>query len=179
MTVTVTNALMGAAVLSTGAVGVVEPTSGATALGVGWTDAGGTLGGVDVAIDQTLTPKKFDQIGMAVGAQRTAVGVTVVANLAEPTLANLALALNFGTLGAATKMDIDPAITNTDPGYIAVCLTGQKPGGGVRRIFVRRCLSTAKTDLAYKIDGQQVIPVTFEAYYVSAAIKPSTVDDTP
>lgn len=179
MSVTVTNALMGAAQLFTGVVGVTEPASGATALGVGWTDAGGTLGGVDVAIDQTMTPKKFDQIGMAVGAQRTAMGVTVVANLAEPTLANLALALNAGALGVATKLDIDPTLTNTDPGYIACCLVGQKPGGGVRRIFVRRTLSTAKTDLAFKVDGQQVIPVTFEAYYVSASIKPATVDDTP
>jgi len=180
MGVTVSNLLMGPAKLSTGVVGATESTSNATALGAGWTDVGGTEGGCTLTIDQTFTPLgPIDQIVIAAGARRTAVGVKVKTNLAEATLANLRVALNQA-VNAATFVEIDGDASNVDPNYQAVCLEGMRPGGaGPRRVFVRRTLSTDSIGVPFLKDGMTLFPVTFEAYYVSSSIKVVRVDDTP
>lgn len=185
MGVTTSNLLMGPATLFTGLVGATEPASNATALGTPWTDAGGTQGGATLTISQNYAPMEVDQLGMAAGARRTKVGVKVATNLAEATLANLRVALNAGPDPAvspalpATFYEIDAEIGNTDPLYQAVCLQGIKPGGGPRRIFIRRTLSTEDIGIPFQKDGMTLVPVTFDAYYVSSSVKAARIDDTP
>lgn len=178
MGVTTSNLLMGPATLYTGAVGATEPPSNATALGAPWTDAGGTQGGATLTISQTFAPMEVDQVAIAVGSRRTKVGVRVATNLAEATLANLRVALNQA-ISAATFLEVDADIGNVDPNYGAICLQGVKPGGGPRRIFVRRTLSTEDIGVPFQKDGMTLVPVTFDAYYVSTSIKAARIDDTP
>lgn len=180
MGVTVSNLLMGPAKLYTAVVGSTESVSNAVALAAAWTDAGGTEGGCTLTIDQTFAPLgPIDQIVIAAGARRTAVGVQVKTNLAEATLANLRVALNQA-VNAATFTEIDGDAANVDPNYQAVCIEGMRPGGaGPRRVFVRRTLSTNGIGIPFQKDGMTLIPVTFEAYYVSSSVKVARVDDTP
>lgn len=179
MGVTVSNLLMGPATLYYGLVGALEPPSNATALGAPWTDAGGTSGGATLTIDQTFTDiADLDQIGISPGSRRTKVGVKVATNLAEATLANLRLALNIA-VSAATFLELDANIGNTDPLYGAVCLEGVKPGGGPRRCFVRRTLSVGSIGIPFQKDGTTLVPVEFDAYYVSTSVKVARIDDTP
>lgn len=178
MPVTTTNALMGPVKISTGSVGATEPPSNATILGAPWTDIGGTTDGATLTIGQTYTGMSFDQVAMEVGSRKTAQSIQITTNFGEATLANLRMALNQA-VSATTFVELDADISNADPLYQAVCLEGQKPGGGPRRIYVRRTLSTADIGIPFKKDAQTVIPVTFTAYYVSSTIKAIRFDDTP
>ncbi len=178
MPVTPSNLLMGPAVVSVGPVGSVEPPSNATALAAAWRDVGGTSGGATLTIGQTYTPMTVDQIAMAVGSRKTGQEVTVATSLAEATLENLRMVLNQAA-AAATFVELDAEISNADPLYQAVCLTGQKPGGGPRRVYVRRTLSTEAIGIPFQKDGQTLVPVTFTAYYVSSTVKAVRLDDTP
>lgn len=179
MTVTTTNLLMGPASLYTGLVGAAEPPSNATALGVPWTDAGGTSGGVNLNLVQTYTPLgPIDQLATEAGAQRTAFEIEVATNLAEATLANLRVALNQA-VSAATFQEIDGLVSGAAPNYQAVCLQGMKPGGGPRRVFVRRTLSVDNIGVPFQKDGLTLFPVKFRGYFVSASVNPFRIDDTP
>ncbi len=178
MPVTTSNLLMGPAKISTGAVGSTEPPSNATALPVAWTDIGGTNGGATLNISQTYTPMTVDQVAMPVGARKTEQGVSIVTAMAEATLANLRMALNQA-VAVTTFVELDADISNADPLYQAVCLEGQKPGGGPRRVFVRRTLSTESIGIPFQKDGMTLVPVTFTAYYVSSTVKAIRIDDTP
>lgn len=178
MPVTPSNLLMGPAVVSVGTVGAAEPPSNATALGAPWRDVGGTSGGATLTIGQTFTPMTVDQVAMAVGSRKTAQEVTVATSLAEATLENLRMVLNQA-VAATTFVELDADISNADPLYQAICLTGQKPGGGPRRIYVRRTLSTEAIGIPFQKDGQTLVPVTFTAYYVSSTVKAIRIDDTP
>jgi hypothetical protein len=119
-----------------------------------------------------------DQVAMPVGSRKTEQTVAIATAMAEATLANLRMALNQAT-AVTTFVELDADITNADPLYQAVCLEGQKPGGGPRRIFVRRTLSTEAIGMPFQKDGQTLVPVTFTAYYVSSTIKAVRIDDTP
>lgn len=178
MPVTPSNVLMGPAKIYTAPVGAAESASGATALAAAWIDLGGTSGGATLTIGQTYTPMTVDQIAMPVGSRKTEQMVSVATSMAEATLANLRMALNLAS-GAGTTVELDAEISNADPLYQAVCLEGQKPGGGARRIYVRRTLSTESIGMAFQKDGQTLVPVTFSAYYVSSTIKAVKIDDTP
>jgi hypothetical protein len=178
MPVTTSNLLMGPAKLYFGAVGSTEPPSNATVLGAPWTDIGGTTDGLTLTINQTYTPMMVDQVAMPVGSRKTEQGVQVATNLAEATLANLRMVLNQAT-AVATFTELDADISNADPLYQAVCIEGQKPGGGTRRVFVRRTLSTESIEMPFTKDGMTVVPVTFTAYYVSSTVKAIRIDDTP
>lgn len=178
MAITVTNVLQGPADIWTGAVGVAEPTSNATAPGAGWVNAGSTSGGTKLSIKPGYGMLTVDQAALPVGARLQDMTVEVSTTLAEQTLANLRVALNQA-VAATTFLEVDSAITNTDPNYAAVLLIGQRPGGGGRMVIVRKVLSTAGVETEYKKDGQTLIPVTLTGFYVSSSIKPVRVDDTP
>ena|SRR5690349_6361691 len=178
MPVTTSNLLMGPARVLTGSVGATEPPSNATALGAPWTDIGGTSGGATLNIGQSYTPMTVDQVAMPVGARKTEQTVSVVTAMAEATLANLRMALNQAT-AVTTFVELDADISNADPLYQAVCLEGQKPGGGPRRVFVRRTLSTESIGIPFQKDGMTLVPVTFTGYYVSSTVKAIRIDDTP
>lgn len=178
MAITVTNLTQGPARVLIGTFGATEPANADATPAVGWVDVGATDGGSTAEVNQSYSNMTVDQVGMPVGARLTELAVTIKTTMAEATLANLKAALNQA-VGVGTSVELDPTITNAEPNYSAVMLVGQRPGGGNRLVIVRRALSTDNIGLAYKKADKTVIPVTFTAFYVSSAIKPVRIDDTP
>lgn len=183
MAVTATNLIMGPATLYTATFGAVEPLDTAIAAdpdSLVWTDVGGTSDGVNIVLNNDYTELTVDQIVDRVGSRLTKRTMTIQTNMAETTLENFKVALNGGTIatGAGYK-SLEPnfATSATQPVYIALLLDGFAPGQTRRRVIVRRALSTANVEVAYKKDAQTMFAVTFTAHYVSASIAPFKVID--
>ena len=149
MTVTATNLIQGPATIYAGAFGATEPADIDTAPGVGWTD---------------------------LGRKRTGRSINVATSLAEPTLENLARAMN-NTAPTSDVVELDNDESAFSPDYGAVLLDGLAPGGLRRRIILRKTLQTGNIAMAYTKDGQTVIPVTFALHWVSASIKALKIED--
>jgi hypothetical protein len=146
-----------------------------------WTDFGGTDGGVNVEIDTTYTDLTVDQIIMAVGARLTELKMQVTAGLAEITNANINEALNnIAQTGSGTgfvTMEIPVGSSATQPDYSALCIDGWGPltavgGPALRRVIVRKVLSTAKVALTSDKKTQQKIDTTWNAYFVGEGVNP-------
>jgi hypothetical protein len=184
--VTATDLVQGPATLYTGAFGATEPADSAvntTPAASTWTDVGGTQDGVKLSIDQTYVELEVDQIVDRVGSRLTKRDFMVETTLAEPTLANLSLALNGGTSGSGSgyaTFEPSYASSATQPTYIALLFDGWAPGGAyTRRAIVRKALSTDATEMAYTKDKMTVFGVKFAGHYVSDAIAPiHIVDET-
>src|SRR5690606_9937970 len=165
--------------LYTGAFGATEPDDTAvdTPPDSGtWTDVGGTTDGVQLSIQQEFAELAVDQIVDVPGRRLTKRDMSVTTNMAEPTLENLALAMNQSpsviTTGVGYKKLEPSADTSaTQPTYMALIIDGFAPEQLRRRIIVRKVLSTANADLAYQKDAQTVYTVTWSAHYVSPSIK--------
>jgi hypothetical protein len=190
--VTTTNLIMGPAALYTGAFGETEPAVTAEGIGAApssddWTDVGGTTDGLSLKIAQEYKELEVDQIVDVPGRRLTKRDFSLETNMAEPTLENLSVALNGGTVtvgtsGAAgtTTYEPDDTTSATQPTYRALIVDGYSPDSNRRRVIVRKVLSTAGVETAYKKDDQTVFKVTFSAHYVSPSIKPfKIVDETP
>lgn len=187
MAVTVTNLIMGPGTLYNGVFGATEPTDSAintTPAASAWTDCGATDGGLQLSVNQTLTMLACDQVIDTVGRRLTARDITLATSLAEPTLANLALALNstVGATGAnyATYEPVYSGPSTSQLPYIALILDGWAPAvvtNARRRVIMRRVLSTAKVDSSYDKAKQTFLSVTFGAHYVSSSIAPIHVCD--
>lgn len=185
MAITTTNLIQGPADLYTGAFGATEPTDSvvnAAPDSGAWTNVGGTDGGVKLTVDQKIAALSVDQIVDRPGSRVTSREWTVSTNLAEPTLANLTIALNGGTAGSGSGYaTYEPVYTSAAfaPTYKAVILDGIATGATTyrRRVIVRKTISTAKVDSAYQADKQTFIPVEFTGHYVSSSIAPVHVAD--
>jgi len=140
---------------------------------------GATDGGVKLIANQTYAVLSVDQIVDNPERRLTTREVTVETQLAEPTMANLALALNGGTAATAAGVaTYDPV--SSAPGattYMAIILDGVAPQAFRRRVIVRKALNTANVEQDYKKDGQAYWTVTFSSHYVSSSIKPFRVID--
>ena len=184
MGVNVTNLILGPATLYTGVFGSAEPLDSqvtGTPATSAWSDAGGTLGGLKLSINQTYTALQVDQVVDFVGRRLTARDIQVITQLAEPTLQNLQMVLNGGTVvTAAGQNTYDPAtaLSATQPLYNALIFDGWGPNQFRRRVFVRKVLSMAAVDLEYAEATQAAYPVTFGAHYVSASITPFHIVDS-
>ena len=176
MPVTSTNLIQGPAVLYTGRLGATEPATIAAAPSTGWTDVGGTKDGVELGINDEYAVLDVDQIIYEVARRRTKRVVTVKTQLAEATLANLALAI-ANMAPVANVLNADDGLAAFAPDYGAVLLDGIAPGGFRRRAIVRKTLPTDSVGVAYKKDGQTLIPVTWTAHWVSASIAPFKIED--
>lgn len=176
MSVTTTNLIQGPATLWTGIFGVAEPATPVTVPGAGWVDVGATQDGVALIVEKNYAELQADQIVDVPGQTITKRVVKVKTNLAEPTLANLALSLNelaaSITAGVFTPSNGLAAFT---PNYAAILFDGIGPGGLKRRIIVRRALNVANLDAAYKKDKQVLVPVEFFGHFVSASIAPFSI----
>jgi hypothetical protein len=189
MAVTALNLLAGPGVLYTSAFGATEPadsTVNTTPSASTYTDVGGTNDGVKITITQDYFALDVDQVVDIPGRRLSKRDVQVETNLAEPTLANLALVLNepASTITASAAFStFDPSNTNaaTQPTYKAALFDGWAPGasagGWNRRVIVRKVLSIEGTEFMYKKDDQAVFKVTFGAHYVSSSIRPFRVID--
>ena len=176
MPVTSTNLIQGPAVLYTGLLGATEPATLAAAPSTGWTDVGGTKDGVELGINDEYAVLDVDQIIYEVARRRTKRVVTVKTQMAEATLKNLALAI-ANTAPVANVLNADDGLEAFAPDYGAILLDGIAPGGFRRRAIVRKTLPTDSVGVAYKKDGQTVVPVTWTAHWVSASIAPFKIED--
>lgn len=182
MGVTATNLLQGPGTLYEGAFGATEPADTAintSPASSAWTDLGGTTDGAMFGVAQTWSELEVDQLIETVGRRLTKRETTVKTNLAEATLANLAMAINNSapTSGAGyNALDWDNTDSATQPTYRSHILDGYAPGstGATqyrRRVILRKVLNTSSPELAYKKDAMTVIPVEFHTHYVSPSIK--------
>ena len=176
MPVTSTNLIQGPATLYLAPFGTAEPATVAAAPATGWVDVGGTQEGVELGIADEYAVLGVDQVIYEIERRRTGRVLTIKTSLAEATLENLAHAIN-NTAPAAGALTADDGLTAFAPAYKAALLDGIAPGGFRRRIILRKCLSTDSVAMAYKKDGQTLIPVTFTGHWVSASVKPFVITD--
>ena len=188
MAVTVTNIIAGPGVLYNGAFGAAEPADSAvntTPVASTWTDTGGTQDGVAITIDRDFLEMDVDQLVDMPGRRLTKRDTQVKTNLAEPTMLNLALAMNGGTITASAAYqtyDPDDTVAATQPPYKALLFDGYAPQTAAaatmrRRFVVRKVLSIESIESSYKKDDMTLIPVTFAAHYVSSVIKAFRIID--
>ena len=184
MAVTVSNLILGPGTLYRGLFGATEPTESGintTPAASAWTDLGGTTDGVTLTINQEYTELEVDQIVDIPGRRLTKRELTISTNLAEATLANLALTMNnlSSVTTGSSASTLTPAFDTsaTQPTYFALIFDGFAPDGKRRRVIARRVLSVDNTEFAYKKDEQSVFTVTFSAHYVSSVIAPFVILD--
>lgn len=176
MPVTSTNLIQGPAVLYTGLFGAAEPATVSTTPATGWTDAGGTKDGVELTVADEYAVLDVDQIVYEIARRRTKRVVSVKTSLAEATLANLAIA-TANTAPTANVLTADDGLAAFAPAYGALLVDGIAPGGFRRRITIRKTLPTDSVGMAYKKDGQTLLPVTWTLHWVSASIPPFKIED--
>ena len=195
MSVTVTNLISGPGELYTGAFGATEPADsvvGTAPLAVPddavWTDAGATSDGVNLMIGQEFFELEIDQVIERAGSRQTKRTFDIQTNMAEVTLANLALAMNSTSgvtesgSGATAISVLEPDTTTSvsQPTYRALMFDGWAPDSKRRRVVARKMLSNDNVEVAYKKGELTVLSVTWAGHYVSAAIKPfKIIDHTP
>lgn len=183
MGVTVTNLIQGPGDIFGAAFGTAEPADSAVSgplTAAGWRDLGGTKDGVTLRVSQAVSKLTVDQVVEDVGGVRTRRAVRLATNLAEPTLENLAFALNDTAPVTGAQFDTWEPSTGTAASqmtYYAVCFQGFAPNGKRRWVFIRRTLGVEDVEAPYKKDDQTVFPVTFESHYVSAAVKSVRIVD--
>ncbi len=188
MAVTATNLIQGPADLYVGVFGVAEPAKTTAALtgapGAGWTSLGGTLDGLTWNMNREVSKLMVDQITYRVGSRVTEADDTFETKLAEPTLDNLKVILNGGTVtvGATTELGVnnyEPDVSNsaTQMTYAALLIDGWAPNGKRRRVIVRKVCSSDNVSFNASRTDQSTFSVTFAAHWVSNSIKPFIVLD--
>lgn len=188
MAVTATNLIQGPGTLYTGAFGATEPadsTVNTAPASSAWTDVGGTKDGVKLTHNQEFAELEVDQIVDVVGRRLTKREFTIETNLAEATLANLALATNNAApTASASYAYLEPAndTAATQPLYKAHIFDGYAPqdtSGNTmrRRVILRKGLSTDNVEYAYGKGDQTVLKVKFSGHFVSASIRPFRIID--
>ncbi|GIH26073.1 hypothetical protein Aph01nite_43830 [Acrocarpospora phusangensis] len=188
MAVTATNLIQGPGVLYSGVFGATEPTDAqvnTTPATSAWTDTGGTKDGLKLVHNQEFAELTVDQIVDVIARRLTKRELTLETNLAEPTLANLALATNNAApTASASYAFLEPANDNsaTQLTYKALIVDGYAPqdANGTtmrRRVIVRKGLSTDNVEYAYGKGDQTVFKVKWSAHFVSSSIRPFRIID--
>jgi len=180
-TVTATAVLAGPGQIFTGAFGAAEPADTAVnsaPAASAWTDCGSTNDGLMVTVNMDFFELEVDQVPDVVGRRLTKRDAQVSTNLAEGTLANLALTLNDSTSATGAGFaSLTPAFGQSAmfPTSKAVIVDGWAPTtttAKTRRFIARKVMSISNVETAYKKDGQYLLPVTFGAMYVDASTAP-------
>lgn len=191
MAATVSNLVQGPATLYIADFGATEPANSAvnsTPQASAWTDLGGTTDGVELSIQQEYKELEVDQVVDVPGRRLTKRDMSVKTNLAEATLANLAISLNDGTIspsGSGYSGYYEPAFTDsaTQPTYRALLVHGWAPGNGAnnqskrRMVILRKVLSSDNVEFAYKKEDQTVFSVTWSVHYVDGSTAPFKIVD--
>lgn len=186
MAVSATNLIQGPAALHTDIFGVAEPadTAVASVPGGTWVDIGGTKDGVRLIVNREYAELTVDQVVDVVGRRLTRREFQIATNMAEPTIENLAVVLNGGTVGsggtgatAYKSYDPDMDTSATQPTYKACLMDGYAPNGKPRRVIARKVLSIESVESSYKKEDQTLFPVTLSAHWVSTSVKPFRIID--
>lgn len=183
MAIDITNLLAGPGKLLTGTFGATEPADSAINAAYSasaFTDVGATQDGVTLNAEREFFELEVDQTVDVPGRRLTKRDLKIATNLAEPTLTNLQLVLNGGTVTASASYstyDPDDTTAATQPTYKALMFEGFAPRGFRRWVFARKVLSVESVESSYKKDGQTLFPVTFACHYVTPSIKPFRLVD--
>lgn len=179
--------VMGPGTIYVGAYGAVEPTNGSVGSAPNsgiWTDVGGLLGGVDLTVEQDWITVDLKQIPDQPMRRLRKRRLTIKTTMAEPTLGNLAYALNDTT--AVSGVVYEPSIRSeaSQLTYNALIIDGWAPGWHTidhhhkrRRIIVRKTLSIDNVEIAYSKEGQSVYTVTWSCHYVDGTTPPFRIID--
>jgi len=176
MAVTSTNLIQGPATMFIAAFGSTEPVSISVAPAAPFTDVGGTMDGIALTVADEYQVLGVDQIIYEMGRIRSGRQVMAKTNLAEPTLVNLAHAIN-NTAPSTNVLEGDDGVGAFIPVYKSLIIDGIAPGGFRRRITLRKCLQIDAVETSYKKDGQTLFPVNFAIHWVSSSIKPFKIED--
>ena len=177
MPVTASNLIQGPGVLYKGLFGAQEPIDAsinAAPAASAWSDVGATLGGLKLLVDQEYAQLGADQIVETPERRLTKREISLQTRLAEPTLANLALAMNISAPTTGADVDtLEPSddTTVTQPTYVALIFDGLAPGGFRRRVFGRKMLQSDKVESNQAKEDQTAFTANFVAHYVSASIR--------
>lgn len=187
-TVTASNLIMGPATIWVADFGAAEPALTTAALianpAAPWVEVGGTNDGLDWQMNREYEKLTVDQIAYRLGTRLTEADDTFETKLAEPTLDNLKLILNGGTIvvGATTSLGVnnyEPNNANsaTQMVYKALLIDGYAPNAKRRRVIVRKVCSSDKAAFNFSRTDQSNFDVMFAAHYVSSSIAPFQVQD--
>lgn len=183
MSVVVSNLIQGPGTLYQGLFGATEPADTAvntTPQASAWSDVGGTKDGVTIEINREFAELAVDQIVDVPDRRLTKREFVLSTNMAEVTLANMALVSNDTAPSSGSGfLKLTPTFTSaaTQPTYIALLFDGYAPSQFRRRVIGRRMLSTDTITIAYKKTDQTVLNVKWSGHYVSAAIAPYAITD--
>jgi hypothetical protein len=189
MSVVPSNLTQGPATVWYAVFGTSAPADSAvtSAPGSGFTDVGGTQGGVMAEIDNTYTDQVVDQLVDPIGTRLTKRDIMVTTQLAETTLANLATTMNAlvttSVQSGYTTLDLQTTTSATQPQYSTLIIDGWAPTTGTsevscrRRIIVWKAVAQTKVTLEYDMQKNGVYAVTWKAFYVSASVSPVHIVD--
>jgi hypothetical protein len=179
--------VMGPGTIYVGAYGAVEPTNGSvgTAPNSGvWTDVGGLLGGVDLTVENDWITVDLKQIPDQPMRRLRKRRLTIKTMMAEPTLSNLAYALNDTAAVSGVVYEPSNRSEASQLTYNALVIDGWAPGWRIsdrhqkrRRIIVRKALSIDNVEFAYSKDNQSVYTVTWSCHYVDGTTPPFRIID--
>lgn len=166
----------------------VEPTTTGTPDSLVWTDLGGTLGGVDLSIEEDYDIIELVQMPDTQIRRLKTRRLTVKTQLAQPGLHNLVRVLNDNTSTIAsgagyTSYSASLTVSEATPlTYNAVLIRGWKPGytGNLqkrRTVILRKALSTDNVEISYTKEDQSVYTVTWACHYVDGTTPPFKVID--
>lgn len=185
---TTENLIQGPGVLYRGAFEATEPDDDdlGSPPGGAFSDMGFTRDGVELLINQEYSELEVDQVPDVPERRLVRRELVIRTNMAEPTLDNLVLAMNGGTLSAATAAgpttyglrSFEPDSTPTGrPNYSSFIFDGIAPEGMPRRVLIRKGLQIGDVTFAYRKDDQTVYTVQFAAHYVSSTVPSFRVVD--
>ena len=149
----VTNLVVGTAAENTIKVGEYGDAEG-TAVNLGYTD-----GGVEIAKTEEIKEIFVDQELGAVDAPSIKEGMSLKANIAEASLANLAVAMGYPT-SAVTGSSAFVIGGKTDTrDYKTVYVNVKGPGPGTRKYTFHKCKIKGDTSQKYQKDGVTMVPI--------------------
>lgn len=184
MTVTVTNLLAGPSNLYIGVFGAAEPATAIATITTPtpWYDCGGTSGGLKLKVTEDYFELDVDQITAIPESRLQKWSASLMTNLAEITLENMArieneLAAAVVTVSMDKKLNLGLKVPGAPPNYVALLMDGKSPSGKNRRVIIRRALQVGDVEQANAKDGQTLLPAEWRAHYVSASISPICILD--
>jgi hypothetical protein len=141
-----------------------------------FTDIGATDDGLNITVAKSYTNHTVDQTADWVASTITERSTRVEVNLAEPTLANLSLALNGGTT-ASVNASWDSYEPNTDlistqEEYITLAIEGVTLGGKKSVLVINKALNVDDTAFSYKKDTKTMFGCNWGGHYVSEDVAP-------
>jgi hypothetical protein len=169
--------VLGPATLYIAPYGAVEPANGSVGSDPNpavWTLLGGTLGGVELVIEQEYVDVELKQLPDKPMRRLKRRRLSIKTQLAEPTLANLAYVMNDTAPTSGVFLPSNRSEASVLD-YSALIVDGWNPGihpGGRhkrRRLIARKCLSVDNVQMSYSKDGQTVYTVTWTCHYVDSS----------